>query len=152
MYSTMALIDNVVTVYSTKTRIKTPFADKIRLSCNKSQYIPLKQGFFSIQNYELRIKNEGRNGRGVGWLVEFRATGCTLYIDFPFAKQPVRVEGLGGDAGAGAVFRRPSGLRRNGFWHSPQWGKMYFCEKFEQAGKRDETQRIKFFEMVLKRR
>ena len=66
MYSTMALIDNVVTVYSTKTRIKTPFADKIRLSCNKSQCIPLKQGSFSIQNYELRIKNEGRNGSGVG--------------------------------------------------------------------------------------
>ncbi len=35
---------------------------RIRLS----QYIPLKQGFFSIQNYELRIKNEGRNGGGVG--------------------------------------------------------------------------------------
>ena len=35
---------------------------RIRLS----QYIPLKQGSFSIQNYELRIMNEGRNGGGVG--------------------------------------------------------------------------------------
>jgi len=35
---------------------------RIRLS----QYILLKQGSFSIQNYELRIKNEGRNGSGVG--------------------------------------------------------------------------------------
>ena len=40
---------------------------------------------------------------------------CTLYIDFPFAKQPVRAEGLGSDAGASAVFRRPSGL----------WGKRF---------------------------
>lgn len=28
-----------------------------------------------------------------------------------FARQPLRAEGLGGDAGADAVFRRPSGLR-----------------------------------------
>ena len=40
---------------------------------------------------------------------------CTLYIDLPFAKQPVRGEGLGSDAGAGAVFRRPSGLRGKRF-------------------------------------
>jgi len=39
----------------------------------------------------------------------------TLYIDLPFAKQPVRAEGLGSDAGAGAVFRRPSGLRGKRF-------------------------------------
>ena len=29
----------------------------------------------------------------------------------PLAKQPVRAEGLGSDAGYGALFRRPSGLR-----------------------------------------
>ncbi len=40
---------------------------------------------------------------------------CTLYIDLPFAKQPGRAEGLGSDAGAGAVFRRPSGLRGKRF-------------------------------------
>ncbi len=40
---------------------------------------------------------------------------CTLYIDLPFAKQPVRAEGLGSDAGAGSVFRRPSGLRGKRF-------------------------------------
>jgi len=38
-----------------------------------------------------------------------------LYIDFSFAKQPVRAEGLGSDAGASAVFRRPSGLRGKRF-------------------------------------
>ena len=54
-----------VTVYSTKTRIKTRCYYNNSYCC-KSQYIPLKQGFFSIQNYELRIKNEGRNGSGVG--------------------------------------------------------------------------------------
>jgi len=40
---------------------------------------------------------------------------CPLYIDLPFAKQPVRAEGLGSDAGAGAVFHRPSGLRGKRF-------------------------------------
>ena len=71
-----------VTVYSTKTRIKTPFADKIRLSCNKSQYIPLKQGSFSIQNYEFRIKNERRNGvaSGDSWKSGRPDVHCSLYI------------------------------------------------------------------------
>ena len=67
MYSTMALIDNVVTVYSTKTRIKTliyrvlprytrvtVYSTKTRIKTHfpmplqfprlRSQYIPLKQG------------------------------------------------------------------------------------------------------------
>ena len=39
----------------------------------------------------------------------------TLYIDLSFAKQPVRAEGLGSDAGACSVFRRPSSLRGKRF-------------------------------------
>lgn len=34
-----------------------------------------------------------------------------VFLTVPFAKQPIRAGGLGGDAGAGAYFRRPSGLR-----------------------------------------
>ena len=42
--------------------------------------------------------------------------GCLLVavcLVVPYAKQPVRAEGLGSDAGVGAFFRRPSGLRAN---------------------------------------
>ena len=75
---------------------------------------------------------------------------CTLYIDLSFAKQPGRAEGLGSDAGAGSVFRRPSGLRGKRFpMFSAMRKKMYFCENFEMIVKRDGNQGIVFFDSVL---
>lgn len=47
------------------------------------------------------------NGMAVGCTLPLVGTVCLVV---PFAKQ-FRAEGLGSDAGVGAFFRRPSGLR-----------------------------------------
>ena len=119
-----------------------------------SQYIPLKQGSFSIQNSELWIMNEGRNGVAVGWHVGFRATGCTLYIIhckliFRSRSSPVGLKGLVAMREPVRFFAGRQVCGENDSRCSPQWGKMYFCENFEMIVKRDGNQGIVFFESVL---
>ena len=54
--------NQIVTVYSTKTRIKTRNLTALSLAIVRSRYIPLKQGSFfnaecGIMNAELRMRN-----------------------------------------------------------------------------------------------
>ena len=116
--------------------------------------VPLKQGSFSIQNYELRIKNERRNGGGVGWLVKVRATGCTLFIVhckliFRSRSSPSGLKGLVAMREPVRFFAGRQVCGENDSRCSPQWGKMYFCENFEMIVKRDGNQGIVFFDSVL---